>query len=418
MRMDFLLILGLWGARPLAPQQPAADTSLAARLERAERMIQVLQQQVAEQASARVAPRSGNRVELGGLVLMNGFYNNAKVNSEDAPTFVLPPDPPGGFSALALGGTARQTEITLSTSAPRVLGGSFNGTLDADFYGGQLGLGRLFPLLHLRRSRGEIRWPHAWVMFGEDAPPISDVNPSTFAARSIPGFTSSGNLWFWIPQVRLGVDAGSKVRVGVEATALAPISMETPTSFQPDPSRAERSKRPSVEARVVTRWEDPASSGEIGVGAHYGWFATTVIDSFAISKAVGATARFTVSRFAEVRGEAFLGQALSSLGGGGIGQDFGNLGVPVRTMGGWGQLNLMPTAEVEIGGGYGFDDPDNNDVDPLTARLKNVSYEGHLHLKPGPVVFAIEFRRIETTYGPFRGKLFVNHFNVATGFRF
>src|SRR5262245_28200391 len=90
---------------PALRAQQAADTSLAARRERADRMIHVLQEQVAEQARASVTPRSGNKVELGGLVMANGFYNNAKVNSSDLPTFVLPPDLPGGLPVSALGGT-------------------------------------------------------------------------------------------------------------------------------------------------------------------------------------------------------------------------------------------------------------------------------------------------------------------------
>ncbi len=416
-RIGYLLVLAAWAATPLAAQEKA-DTSLAARLERAERMIQLLQEQVAEQAKARVEPHSGNKVELGGTVLVNGFFNNANVNSSDAPTIVLPPSFPGSLPTPAMGGTARQTEITLTTTSPRVLGASFSGELDADFYGGQQSFARLFPLFHLKRTRAELRWSHAWVMFGEDAPPISGVNPSSYGARSIPGFTNAGNLWFWIPQFRVGVDAGSSVRVGLEAAALAPVSMEGPTTFQPDPSRAERSKLPFVEARVITRWENPQTSGEIGVGGHYGWFATTVTDSLLVSRALAATARFTVTRYVELRAEAFLGQALASLGGGGIGQDLGQNDVPVRTRGGWAQLNLLPTPEVELGGGFGFDDPDNRDLDPVTARLLNVTYEGHLHLKPGPLVLALEFRRVETTYGPLRGKLFVNHFNVGTGFRF
>ncbi|MBI4501474.1 MAG: hypothetical protein HY700_09965 [Gemmatimonadetes bacterium] len=401
---------------PLAAQE-RADTSLAARLERAERMIQVLQQQIAEQAQARVEPQHRNKIELGGIVLMNGFFNNAKVNNSDLPTYVLPPDPPGGLPASALGATARQSEITLTASAPDVLGASFTGELDADFYGGQFLFGRLFPLLHLKRSRAELRWNHAWLMFGEEAPPISDLNPSTFAARSITGFTNAGNLWFWIPQVRAGVEAGTDFRLGVEATALAPISLENPTTFAPEPGRAERSKLPFVEARLLARWNSPNSEGEIGIGGHYGWFATAA-DSFLISRAAAATARFTVTPHVEFLSEAFVGQALAGLGGGGISQDLGLNGVPVRTYGGWAQLNFKPIPEVELGGGYGFDNPDNRDLDAATARLLNVTWEGHLHLKPGPLVLALEFRRVETTYGPLRGKLFAHHFNIATGFQF
>src|SRR5580765_9028130 len=95
-RTTCLLALLACATVPLVAQE-RADTSLAARLERAERMIQVLQQQVAEQARAQVTPKSGNKVELGGTVLMNGFYNNAKVNSSDLPSFVMIPDAPGGL---------------------------------------------------------------------------------------------------------------------------------------------------------------------------------------------------------------------------------------------------------------------------------------------------------------------------------
>ncbi|MBI4420494.1 MAG: hypothetical protein HY560_06680 [Gemmatimonadetes bacterium] len=422
-RVRFLLaLLASVSSTLTAQQRPdtarAADSSLAARLERAERMIQILQEQVAEQARTRVEPGQGNRIELSGLVLINGFFNNAKANNADLPTFVLPPDPPGGFPIVNVGGTARQTELTLTARAPSVLRASFTGEVDLDFYGGHLSFARLFPLAHLKRTRAELRWPHAWAVFGAEAPPISDLNPSSFAARSIPGFTSAGNLWFWIPQLRFGIDAGRAVRVGLEAAALAPVSPEQQATFSPDPSRAERSRRPFGQARLLLRWDRPGTTGEIGIGGHYGWLATTARDTSLVSRAAAVTARVTIADHMDLRVEAFAGQALASLGGGGIGQNLGLGDVPVRTRGGWAQLNIRPTPQVEFGGGYGFDDPDDADLDVLatTTRLKNVSWEGHLHLRPGPLVVAIEFRRIQTTYAA--GVFLINHLNLATGFRF
>jgi hypothetical protein len=398
--------------------QEAADTSIAARLARAEQLIELMRRQIADQAAAGVKTRSGHQVELSGTVLLNGFYNNAKVNSSDLPTFVLPPDPPGSFNITALGGTARQSELGLAVTVPHVLQASFTGLLEIDFYGGHQNFGRLFPVPHLKRTRAELRWPNAWFAFGQDAPLISDVNPSSFAATSIPGFTNAGNLWFWIPQLRLGAEAGGALKVGLEAAALAPISMDAATTFQPEPSRAERSRRPFTQARMLVRWDGAESAGEVGVGAHYGWIATATRDSFSITKALAATARFTVTQHVEFRAEAFLGQMLSNLGGGGIGQATGPGEIPVRSRGGWAQLNLRPTPEIEIGGGYGFDDPDDADLNAASARLKNQMIEGHLHLKPGPLVLAIEFRRVETSYAAPLGNLFLNHINFATGFRF
>src|SRR2546430_11214680 len=71
-------------------------------------------------------------LELTGLVLVNGFFTNARVNNSDVPQFVdsLPP-------ASAVGGTIRQTRVGLFVTDPDVLHGTFSGELDVDFYGGQ-----------------------------------------------------------------------------------------------------------------------------------------------------------------------------------------------------------------------------------------------------------------------------------------
>src|SRR5437667_7694586 len=54
------------------------------------------------------APAAKRTVELTGLVLVNGFFTNARVNNSDVPQFAdsLP-------SASAIGGTIRQTRLGL-----------------------------------------------------------------------------------------------------------------------------------------------------------------------------------------------------------------------------------------------------------------------------------------------------------------
>src|SRR5439155_9880157 len=90
------------------------------------------------------APAAKRTVELTGLVLVNGFFTNARVNNSDVPQFAdsLP-------SASAIGGTIRQTRLGLLVTDPDVLRGSFSGEVDVDFYGGQQPSsgGRTFPLL-------------------------------------------------------------------------------------------------------------------------------------------------------------------------------------------------------------------------------------------------------------------------------
>src|SRR5438445_13380800 len=71
------------------------------------------------------APAAKRTVELTGLVLVNGFFTNARVNNSDVPQFAdsLP-------SASAIGGTIRQTRLGLLVTDPDVLRGSFSGEVD------------------------------------------------------------------------------------------------------------------------------------------------------------------------------------------------------------------------------------------------------------------------------------------------
>ncbi|MGH2670677.1 MAG: hypothetical protein ACRDH5_16465, partial [bacterium] len=118
----------------------------------------------------------------------------------------------------------------------------------------------------------------------------------------------------------------------------------------------------------------------------------------------------------ELVGEAFVGKAIAGLGGGGIGQNAGVAGAPVRTKGGWGQLNLRPRPELMFGGGCGIDNPDDADV-PAAGRFKNFACEGHVEWRPqGPVVFGFEVRRLTTTYQA--GASSATHVNLAAGWRF
>lgn len=418
MRTRNLLLVSL--ALPVASveaQEQAADTSLAARLERAERAIEILRTQVAEATAQRVESRSRQRIELSGRVLVNAFFNNGKVNNSDVPQFVMPPDPPA-LPASAAGATVRQSQVALTAFASNVGGAAFAGELDVDFFGGQQPSsgGRTFPLMRLRRMRAELSWPHAWLLIGQEAPPIAEVNPSSLAQVGFTGFAGSGNLWLWIPQIRAGISAGTSVRLGLEAAALAPTSGDPQGGFATQPDRAERSRRPFAQGRVRLLWDEAQTGGEISIGGHYGWLAVS-LDTLVVTKAAALSATLS-ARFIELRGEAFVGEALAGLGGGGIGQSLGPANQPVRSKGGWAQLNVKPAAGWELGGGYGLDDPEDLDLNPLTARLKNTSWEGHVHWRPAPLVFGLEFRRLETTYGAGTGRLWVNHLNVAAGFEF
>jgi len=361
------------------------------------------------------------QAEVHGLILMNAFANDAAVNNSDVPQFVLPPPPAGGLPSSGGGGTLRQSRLTVTALVPEYAGGQLNGELDVDVFGGQQPStgGRTFPLVRLRRAFAVLERGRLTLFAGQEAPPIAEINPSSLASIGIPEFAGAGNLWLWIPQIRIGArvaDAGA-VRLGLEAAVLAPTSGDAQTAFFTQPDIAERSNRPYLQGRLRARWGAGDEQGEVSVGGHYGWLAvgpSRRVESRALAIGIWTP----LARGLELRGEAYVGQALAGLGGGGIGQNFGLDSAVVATRGGWAQLNVKPVIEWELGAGMGLDDPNDADLIPATQRLRNLAVEGHTTWRRAPIVLGAEVRLLRTRYGAGLGMVKATHFNLAAGFEF
>ncbi len=426
-----------------------ADTSLdslRARLQRAEEAILVMRQQLAAQAASGTQTASRARFELSGRVLVNGFVNSRRVNNVDVPQFVRPDTAPG-VRQRGLGASIRQTTLTGTGFVPRVLGGEFVGDVTLDFFGGQPQPspgaapnpgGRHFPLVRLRVARGFLRWDGFELMAGQDDPLVSPVNPVTVAAIGVPEFGTAGNLWLWLPQLRATVERtlgrtvqGGPLRVGIQGAILAPNTGDpigTAGALETDFDGAERTGRPYFQTRLRARWGEEDREGELGVGLHKGWIAG-IVGPMRSTHALVATALVPVLPWLELRGEAFTGQALRGLGGGGIAQNFRGpaitqptAGTPLRTRGAWGQVNLRWTEMVSAGIGCGVDRPDGP-FDDLPAptqpgfRQRNRICATHAILRPeGPLVAGLTYRRMQTTYA--RGAFANDHVNLTIGYQF
>jgi hypothetical protein len=370
---------------------------------------------VAAPLAAQQSPK--RTVEFSGFVLGNGFFNSAPVNNSDVPYFVLPDTAP----AASGGATIRQTRLGVFVTDPDVLHGNFTGEVDVDFFGGQepSAGGRTFPLVRLRRAVGTVAWSHAQVLFGQEVPLVAERNPRSLASVGIPEFAGAGNLWFWIPQLRATAEAGYTLRLALQAAVLAPTEGRPQSdSLITRPDSAERSRRPFLQGRVRLAWGPTDDPSEVAIGGHLGWLARG--DTLITSEAATFDARIKLGPV-ELLAEAFTGQALAGLGGGGIAQNLGPLGSPIRTVGGWGQLNFKPTPPLTVGGGCGLDDPNDDDLRNALGqpqgRLKNFTCMGHIDVRPsGPLVIGLAYRRLATTYSA--GEFTDNHYNLAVGFRF
>ncbi|MDZ4865470.1 MAG: hypothetical protein SGJ01_18815 [Gemmatimonadota bacterium] len=370
-------------------------------------------------ASVAAQDRPAPEVSFSATVLLNGFYTSAKSNNVDLPQFAIMESAADSFPTAGLGGTMRQTRAQARAFAGGVLGGDFTAEIDVDFWGGQQPSngGRTFPLLRIRRAWAEMNWGRFRLLMGQEAPPIVELNPSSLGSLGLSSLSNSGNLWLWIPQVRAtGVIANGKAaRLELEGAVLAPTGYVAQGPFVTQPDIAEQSQRPYLQSRLRIRWGSGDNPGEFGVGGHMGWLATAG-DSLLDSKAAAVSMKLPLGSKVELRGEAFTGEGIAGLGGGGIGQNLGLNGRTVRTIGGWGQLLIKPSAAVELGASFGIDDPKDADLDTTVQRLKNRTIGGHIHWRPAPLVLGLEYRQIETTYGA--GKVKLGHVNLAVGAEF
>ena len=231
-------------------------------------------------------------MEFTGLVLINAFYNNVQVNNSDVPQFVSPDT----IGVSGGGGSLRQTRLGVLLTEQDVLGGTFTGEVDADFFGGQQAStgGRTFPLIRLRRAVATVQWSHTQILFGQESPLVAERSPRSLASVGFPDFAGAGNLWLWLPQARGTVETGYTLRLALQGAVLAPTSGTPQGTFQTQPDSAERTGRPSFEGRLRLGWGPADDPSEIAVGGHIGWqrnLDSLSGDSLIKSKAITVDAR-------------------------------------------------------------------------------------------------------------------------------
>lgn len=330
------------------------------------------------------------------------------------------------------------------------LGATIKGQVEIDFAGGftggDNGLQWYVPVPRLRLANGTLK------MQLSDAASVSilaGLAPGVIAplfgfrpSFHTPIFYWAGNLWRRSPQFRIFGDIGGDFSLTWAAAMLSPVTnlADTATTqlIRADFSPGTRAKMPDFEARVgVLYKQEKKTVADVGVSTHVGQEyymlsgADKEIDSFAL--ALDANLSFG---FIGVRGEAFTGRNMDSAQGNfGSGVRFIRAAtsgppddvVPIDTRGIWGQLLITPIPQLQLVGGYGFEDPDDTDLGdpvPATAKTRNSHIYGAVMVNPVKAWFAaFEFIQTDTDYGDVLPNgmgpdLMSRQFTLSTGFSF
>lgn len=353
-----------------ATAAPNGVTPLEERVSSLEESSQLLSSKVDDQYQTKVEAASKYRVRLSGIVLLNLFSNHGRMDSQETPTWAIPYIP--NVSGQTLGASLRQSEIGLEVFGPRLAGARTSGNLQFDFSGGSRNTpnGVNLGLVRMRVASIRMDWKDTSIVAGQDNTFFSPLSPTSFASLAIPAFSYAGNLWGWIPQVRLEhrFNLSEGQSVVLQGGILDNVTGELPSAFAPFAQAGQSSGQPAYAGRVAwTRsvFGMPLTLGAAGYYSRQTWSMNQNVDGWA------AMTDWSVplARRVSLTGEFYRGRAIGGLGGA-VGRSVLFSGNPspqgqvraLNSVGGWSQLKVIATSKLEFNGAFGVDNPYASDV--------------------------------------------------------
>lgn len=397
--------------------EPVKESSLEGRVAALEESSQLLNSKVDDQYQTKVESASKYRARLSGIVLLNLFSNRGTSDNQDFPTWATPSspsDPKGTFGA-----SLRQSELGLEVFGPRLAGAKTTGNLQFDFSGGFPNTfnGVSFGLVRLRIASMRMDWERTSILAGQDNVFISPLSPTSFASLAVPALGYAGNLWGWIPQVRVEhrFDLSREQKVTLQGGILDNLTGELPyDSFLRTESAGERSSQPAYGVRVAwTRnvFGQPMSVGAAGYYSRQDWGFNRHVDGWAGM----ADWEMPLAPRVSLSGEFYRGLAIGGLAGG-FGRSVLFNGNPANAItqvrgldaiGGWSQLKLKASAKLEFNGAFGLDNPFAEDLRAFSAPqsyflptlAQNRSALVNFIYRPrSDLLFSAEYRHLRTFF--------------------
>jgi plastocyanin len=400
------------------------------------------------------------RVRFYGTVLLNTSVSRAGIFGQDIPLWTLPsggnvtyPDGTVGHSSDShdLIFTMRQSIVglTLNQSQPSDKGWTSSALIEADFFGSRAvdtvqPQDRVLNHPRLRTAYFQLEHKGVKLLFGQAKMILAPLDPVSLSHVALPLGATAGDLWAWMPQVRLELKARAVLfQAGVLRPQFGDSRLETPpaASTAVDTTSSglgERSTQPFYQARAAVLPRIAGRTATLGIAAHTGKERIGVSRDLK-SWAVALDADVPITGHFVARGEWFAGSNLIPFEGG-IDQGAAVLASPIAgaaplqirgigTHGGWWEATVLPGSRgrdaVYVGAGQ--DEPKRSQLLPGSTRGKNeFIWASYFHKLNDAVTAAVEWSnwRFQTVAftnnvaGPLGPTSRANVVNVSFGYQF
>jgi hypothetical protein len=344
------------------------------------------------------------------MALFNSFMNSRGSGGSEYPTVAAAP------GASSAGATVRQTIIGLDFRGPKTFwGGQVEGDVQMDFATSN---NTLAESLRIRTGYIELNWGSTNLMVGLEKPIFNPREPASLAQVAVSPLTGAGNLWLWVPQVRLehtlafGSSTGLRAQMGViETKEASPYSGSVFTgTVQAD--------RPGLEGRFEFFHKlDNDRRLEFAPGFH---ISTTHAAGLSIpSQVLSADWFFNPWSPVELTGAFFTGHNVAGLGAG-INEGyaiFGNNAVGIGAAGGWGQVTIHAVPRIDLHFFVGRESFSSRVLD-ATDVASNFQFGANLFYRIAPnVLLGPEISQMRTTL--FSQTIRINnHYDLALAYLF
>jgi hypothetical protein len=356
-------------------------------------------------------------VKIYGSVLFNANYLSHGANTIDIPLFPQKRGTSPDQDHQNFNTTLRQTRFGLRYDGKIFDDAKLGGVFEFDLLGGKPGFanGVNFDIFRVRLAYGRIDWTNNSLEAGQDWAVFSPLNPTSLASYAIPGFSTSGNLWNRMPQLRYEHRGGDKSKFIFTTALLDPNAGDSSgTPAVRVIGLGERGSIPAFETRFGFTTPSHGKESSAGVSGHYsrllgapGNPAGTTIRSPIDSYGVSGDANLWLSSGFRVTGEAFHGRALGIFSG-----DIAQSAVVIagrargiNSSGGWVELHgEAPTGYQgtlkNLSANFGYGIEDNRDQDLIVGnRKQNQTYMMNGQYKFSPnFTMALEYRRVLTDW--------------------